>query len=121
MKKHLHFQHNNAGFILPYVLLISTLIFIVLSASITTYQHDVQMMEYHIEQMRIETIIQMGYAQIKRELLDNPDLDQASYTFPDGNIDITVRQMTNNKYQLHMMILTNNGSNYKILHYLFLE
>src|SRR5699024_3718879 len=93
MKKQLSFT-NSLGFILSYVLFLIIIIFIVLSASIHIYKKEMLMTAQHIEQQKIESLIQMGITMFKEELLKKDiDKDYITYTFPDGTVDILVKPL----------------------------
>src|SRR5699024_12432963 len=84
MKKQLSFT-NSLGFILSYVLFLIMIIFIVLSASIHIYKKEMLMTHQHIEQQKIESLIQIGITMFKEELVtEDIHTEKVTYTFPDG-------------------------------------
>lgn len=85
MKKRLYFT-NTKGFILPLSLFVLSLVFIFIMANIYVYQQEGTMTFNHIEQIKGETLIQMGIEKFKEE---NPlEEDTTKYTFPYGTVNI---------------------------------
>lgn len=87
MKKQLSFITEQRGFFLPYVLFITTIIFIVLTASINIYKNDIYITNRLTEQVKIKTMLQMARKQFKDNIdtLDTSS-DQVEYNFPDGTV-----------------------------------
>ena len=109
-------MNKEAGFFLPYVLFITSLVFIVITASINIYQQDIQITHQYIDQLRIETLFQMGQAKFKEEYLPNEmGTIQVKYTFPDGMVTIVYNRIDDFQYKLHFTILTENDSYFTIL------
>lgn len=121
MKKSLHFMNNDNGFILPSILFIIVIMFIVLTTNIKIYYHDQFITEQHLEQLKIETIVQMGRLMVKKELIKAPNTEKVHYTFPDGNITIEIIPMDHAEYHLHLTVVTNNLSTYTNRNRLFLN
>ncbi|MEN1970580.1 hypothetical protein WMZ97_21285 [Lentibacillus sp. N15] len=107
MKKQLYFTHNQQGFILPYVLFIMTIILLVISAMVSTYQNDIRISQHHQDQLNIETLIQMGREQFKQEIdKHTATTGSVSYRFPPGKVNITYLQMGANEYHLLFQVET---------------
>lgn len=114
MKKQLSFT-SESGFIFPYVIFIISLLLIVLLASIHIYKQESHMTQYHFEQIKMETLVQMGLAAFKNDLLEQHiSEDSVTYTFPYGSVLITYS--TTEKAQallLQLTIRTDGHSSYQ--------
>ncbi|HLQ98453.1 MAG TPA: hypothetical protein VK135_07160, partial [Candidatus Dormibacteraeota bacterium] len=89
MKKRSCIISDESGFFLPYVLFIVALVFIIITANIRTYQHEIEITYHHIERVKAETIIQMGLAKFKeRELPTELETLHIDYLFPDGEVTL---------------------------------
>lgn len=121
MKGPLHFINNDHGFVLPYVLFIAAFILIVLSANIQTYEHDIYMTEQHLEQLRIESILQMGHISLKNDLINDNDLKSASYSFPYGELDVEIVRLDQNTFHVFKNVITKNKSKYKLTKHITLH
>lgn len=112
MKKQLSSTNSESGFIFPYVLLIATVLFIVITANINMYRQEIQLTYQTIDQLKVETLLQMGYAKFLEEF-SKEDLDQkitVQYDFPDGNVTIEFNQVTSDEGQLLFQMNTKNNS-----------
>ncbi|HLR75272.1 MAG TPA: competence type IV pilus minor pilin ComGG [Virgibacillus sp.] len=116
MKKQLSFM-NNSGFILPYVLFIITIILIVLSASIHIYKQEINMTHHHIEQLKIETLIQMSIMAFKDDYLnDSLDSGSVTYNFPYGTVHTDYSVETTSTILMQLTIRTDEHSSYQTNH-----
>lgn len=110
MKKQLYFMTKEKGFILPYTLFITTIILLLLTASINIYSREVQMTHQAVEQLKLETLFQMGRTKFKNELSTlNSHNDTIVYTFPDGTVEIEYI-VGEDDHNLHFTIYTKNNS-----------
>lgn len=108
---------NEAGFFLPYVLFITSLVFMIVTTSINIYQQDTQMTHRYVDQLRIETLVQMGLATFRKEYLPNESSTlTVDYVFPDGEVTIVYHLIDEFEYRLHFTVLTVNDSLYTVLH-----
>ena len=118
MKKQLSFITNQHGFFLPYVLFITSLIFILTMSNITIYRNDLQITANQIDQVKIETLFQMGHTKFKEELDKyNKRKDIVNYTFPDGTVDILIDDIHGNQYELYFTIITKEQQSKYIITY----
>lgn len=101
---------NQHGFFLPYVLFITALIFIIVTASINIYKNDTHITHRLVEQTKIKTLVQMSSMKFKENLeeLDSTD-NPITYTFPDGNVEITYLVL--NKQEIRIDFLINTEKN----------
>lgn len=117
MKKQLFIMESESGFFLPYVLFITALIFIIIATSINTYQQDIQITHRLVEQLRIETIVQMGLAKFNQEHLPNEEARiDVSYNFRDGEVTIVYSLINDFEYRLHFTVLAKSGLEYTTSH-----
>lgn len=110
-------KKSEKGFFLPYVLFITSLVLIIVTASAHAYHREIQITHHQIEHIRLETLLQMGLASFKEEHIPN-DLSHftVDYLFPDGEVTITYLLIDDFGYQLRFNILTVNQSVYRIIH-----
>lgn len=98
------------GFILPYTLFITTIILLLLTASINIYSREIQMTHHALEQLKLETLFQMGRTKFKNEFpFPAPVNDTTVYDFPDGRVQIEYIP-TEDEHNLHFTIYTKNDS-----------
>lgn len=117
MKKQLYFMNNQNGFFLPYVLFITSLVFILATSHIATYRSDLQITENQIEQLRIETLFQMGRTKFKNEVYKGKfdgSNNKVFYLFPDGSVEILIKAFDNEQFALFFTIFTNKRSGHKV-------
>ncbi|HEY4602634.1 MAG TPA: hypothetical protein VIG73_15305 [Cerasibacillus sp.] len=113
MKKKSSFITNERGFFLPFVLFFTIVIFMLIMASIKSYQNDVIMTHRLSEHVKIETLYQMGLARFKNDLASQENLiDERTnhffYQFPSGQVDITSERKDDYLY-LAYIITTDKG------------
>ena len=65
IQKRLDFMRQSEGFIFPYVLFIISILFLIITGSITSYQHDTSITDNMLEQVKIETLFQMSHTEFK--------------------------------------------------------
>lgn len=110
MKKQSFFMNNESGFFLPYVLFITTLIFLTVTMSVRTYQHEIEITHHLVDQLRAETMMQMGLALFeKNDFPEGAEPFHVTYDFPDGEVTIKYEYMSELEYYLHFTVLTNGG------------
>ncbi|RDW19194.1 hypothetical protein CWR48_09090 [Oceanobacillus arenosus] len=115
MIKELSFTNNENGFILPYVLFITSLVFIIVTTNIMMYGNDLQLTENQIEQVKIETLFQMQREKFKQEMKEHGlPKPVTTYLFPDGTVKITIIRSTDQVHELNIDITTNNNQHYSI-------
>ncbi|WP_029271021.1 competence type IV pilus minor pilin ComGG [Virgibacillus alimentarius] len=112
MRKQSAFITNQYGFFLPYVMFITTLVFILVTSSVTIYKNDVQITYKLTEQIKTQTLMQMGYTKFKENVdgLENKT-DTIEYMFPDGTVEITYIIKGKQEIQAQFFIKTNNTEN----------
>ncbi|MBP1969745.1 hypothetical protein J2Z83_001852 [Virgibacillus natechei] len=117
MKKRLPFMNNNAGFFLPYVLFVTTIVFIFITATISMYTTNIKVTETHLEQVKIETLFQMAYSKFSEEYKDSElNYGKKNYTFPYGSVEITAEPLDENILHLYFEVTTDKGYVYSITH-----
>ncbi|GAA0602506.1 hypothetical protein GCM10009001_19320 [Virgibacillus siamensis] len=119
MKKRFEFITDRNGFILPYVLFTTALVIIIVTASIQLYKNELQITERQTEQLKIETLFQMGRAQFIESLQDhNLPESPVTYHFPYGDVAIQYKILDTNEHHLYFTITTNRQSVISLPHQL---
>lgn len=118
MKKRLFFMSNQKGFFLPYVLFVSALVLIIVTANINTYNQDIFMTQNHLDQINMETLVQMGRIKFKDEIeIHQKDKGEVEYVFPEGRVALQYTRLTELEYNLLFTIRTRKDSEYIIRNY----
>lgn len=111
MKKQSFFINKQGGFFLPYVLFITAIVLLVVSLGANAYKNDIYIVHNHFEQLKIETIAQMGREKFKSEVSEHTaKKGHVSYTFPQGSAEITYTRMDDTEYTLLFTISTDDKS-----------
>ncbi|WP_077299474.1 competence type IV pilus minor pilin ComGG [Virgibacillus pantothenticus] len=119
MIKKLSFTHKESGFMLPLVLFVTALVFLIISTTVHRYQNNVIMTKNQIEQLKIETLVQMSREKIKQELIQNGEIEnQMDISFPYGEVSVRITSLTPEKYRLFFTITTNNQSKLQLTGFL---
>lgn len=107
-------KKSNAGFIFPYIIFVTMLLLLATTTAIALYQNDHQLTINQLEQTELESLRQMGVAQLfddkTKGKLDLP-FKKTSYTFPNGNVTITYQSHTSLHLYVHIQAQTLNQSN----------
>ncbi|MBC5637204.1 hypothetical protein H8S33_10325 [Ornithinibacillus sp. BX22] len=88
MRKRLDFVHNEKGFILPSVLLLTTFVLLNFSTNMLAYQHDLKITYNLIEQINAQTLFQMSYITYKKDYVPQNKDENLTYQFPNGKVNI---------------------------------
>ncbi|MGY0692926.1 hypothetical protein ACW2QC_09085 [Virgibacillus sp. FSP13] len=112
MKNKSSYINRQGGFILPYVLFIVAIVLLVLTTKVNMYQNDIHIANNHIEQLEIETLLQMGRAKFVDEFSIETikETGNKTYTFPPGIVKITYTRINEMEYQLLFQISTKGKS-----------
>lgn len=93
MKRNLVFIKANIkekGFIFPYILFLAALCLLVVTSSTSIYKNHIQMTTMQMEQIKLDTLIQISHAQFKEELQNNTLIQgQKKYNYPYGSVIIS--------------------------------
>ncbi|MUK87133.1 hypothetical protein GMD78_01805 [Ornithinibacillus sp. L9] len=117
-------MNSQRGFILPSVMFISVFVFIIVLANTYTFQSSVQITDKVIENIKIETLFQMGLARFKNDYANlgyTTEEQTIEYEFPNGNTQITYLYMNENQILLNLNITTENQSKYTLTKQLHLN
>jgi len=121
MKKRLRITNEN-GFFLPYVLVVAIIMLTIITTSIIIYKTEIESTQFFIDQLELETIIQMGRAQFKEEeLYKNNNHGQITYTYPIGEINIMYTMENEQTVFLELDVKTNNDIITKTQNRLFIN
>ncbi|MGJ9456961.1 hypothetical protein [Oceanobacillus sp. CF4.6] len=110
MRKLLSTTNNQHGFILPYVLFITTLALILITAHIQSYQRGMEITDRYLQQLKMETLFQMGRERIKSDIDEITVPGTLDYNFPYGEVRIEVQEIEQNNYELFFTITTNSNN-----------
>jgi hypothetical protein len=76
-------------------------------SNIAIYRNDLQITANQLEQVRIETLFQMGRTKFKEELdPHHKPKDIVNYVFPDGIVEILIDNINGNHYELYISVST---------------
>ncbi|TMN20962.1 hypothetical protein FFL34_01675 [Lentibacillus cibarius] len=107
MKKILSSTAEQKGFILPYVLFFIAIAFIAITFNVNLYRDEVQITKNQTEQLKIETLLQMGRTRFKDEVASDTEIpNPVVYHFPVGNVKIRYAEPHEQKYHLYISIQT---------------
>ncbi|MEC2158427.1 hypothetical protein [Virgibacillus halodenitrificans] len=102
---------NQKGFILPMVLFTISIFFILITATITSYQNEIHMSEAHLERIKMHTLLQMGFQSLMEEYDDPSALPHILYySFLQGEVHITTTSITKDTWETLAKVTTNNLS-----------
>lgn len=108
MKKQLYIT-NETGFYLPYVLIVAIITLSMITTSILVYKNELESTHLLMEQLEVETLIQMGRAQFKKEkMYKRNDEGQLMYEFPNGTVIIDYVRMNEQMVSLQLDVKTTN-------------
>lgn len=116
MQKKYLFIKEEKGFILPFVLVISLIIILLVTTSIKMYQSELLITQNLIDQIKIDTIIQMSLERLKDDLNDkNHSEAQFTYTFPQGDeVYIQSTFLEDNTVNLTYEIIISQTEQYQV-------
>ncbi|WP_249871104.1 hypothetical protein [Oceanobacillus saliphilus] len=100
MKNRLYIISNQKGFTLLYVLYITVIVFLLITASIQNYQRDLEITDRHIQQLHVETLFQMGREKVKSEITHLNFPVTRTYDFSDGQVAVEVKQLNVDTFEL---------------------
>lgn len=81
---------NETGFILPSVVFLIFVLFVIFLANVSVYELELTMGEHHLEQVKIETLIQLGLESYKDDLQKSETfIPKKNYSFPYGEVFIS--------------------------------
>jgi|SRR5699024_413644 len=114
MKKHLKLIRNENGQMLLFVLISASMIIVLFVGAIKLYMNTIEESRFLLEQVEIETIVQMS----KRDLLTLKGKDKElktsyHFTYPNGDIYLTLAKLEDKKYLMNNEIVLKNKSTYE--------
>lgn len=109
-------MNNTSGFMLPYVLLIVSIIFIVATANINIYEQEIEITEQYIEQLKVESLLQMAHDKFRNEHSSiKADRLTVEYDLPSGLVIVSYTIVEEKLKHLHFEIFTDKQSHYTFL------
>lgn len=122
MRKKLFYITNQNGFFLPYVLFIISLTLLIVSANIKIYHNEIYMMNQLTEQIKVESLIQMGHMKYKHEMMNNEKFPETIlYTFPLGDVKVSYISHKDNLVLVRYHVTTNKDIPFTIKSYINLD
>ncbi|WP_121605256.1 hypothetical protein [Virgibacillus sp. Bac332] len=118
MKKILSYTNNEKGFMLPMVMFTIALVLIATITNIQLYQNNKQMTAHQLEQVKMESLIQITREKLKKDLLKDKDLKRNLYHLPEGNISVVVTLLATGKYKVLFSATTVTPFTFHIFGYL---
>ncbi|MBU5466391.1 hypothetical protein KQI49_06020 [Virgibacillus sp. MSJ-26] len=119
MRNKFFYFNNQRGFFLPYVLFIVSLTFLLVTTNIKLYDNEIHMMHHLIEQIKIETLIQMSHMKYREDVNQSNHIPEViSYTFPSGDVTISFLNHKENRAFVHYQITTDNNISFSINDYI---
>lgn len=117
MKKQFHILTNESAFYLPFVLIIAVITLSIITTSIMIYRQELSMTNNIIEQVEIETLIQIARAKFIIEQMYNESLNgQVMYELPHGNVNLLYHYTSDEIVELHFQVETEKQSVFEIIH-----
>lgn len=123
MKKHLKLIRNENGQVLLFVLISASITIVLFIGAVKVYMGTIEESRFLLEQIEVETIVQMS----KVDLLSlNKDDDGElrafyHYIYPNGDIHLKITQGENSRYSINNEIMLKNKSEYQSAYELELE
>lgn len=106
---------NDKGFIFPYVVFIILITFICITTSAVIFTNELDMTQNHIDQLKIETLIQMAYTQFNEEFPPfEHEQEEVHYWYPDGDVKITYTILNDSQVNLYFFVQTVNNDIYTV-------
>ncbi|MFC4404222.1 hypothetical protein [Gracilibacillus xinjiangensis] len=106
-KSYRQYNKKEEGYIFPYLLLIITLLMLFLMNEIRLYEVNQQTVLSHAEQYRLKSLYRLASNQFE---LEEKRPDRTLYSFPDGEVEITYQNSTDNEANYIVGITTLEGS-----------
>lgn len=106
-------MNGDKGFILPFTLFVISLVLLLLAGSLQSYRMDLEITKSQTDQLKAESLFQMGREKWKAEQNGLPSPPSPFfYAFPDGDVIIT--PSSEGAKQLHLIFTIRLDSNGKI-------
>ncbi|MDL4841554.1 hypothetical protein [Aquibacillus rhizosphaerae] len=107
-------MHNSNGFIFPYIMFLAVLVLMVLTSCLSIYKNHIEMTELQLEQIKLETLLQMSDYQFSKELVmeDITEDGQLTYEYPYGFVKINYKIRGGNQLIIEYHATSDNGGNY---------
>ncbi|AIF45391.1 hypothetical protein [Virgibacillus sp. SK37] len=123
MKKRFLFTINNqSGFILPMALFTISIFFILITATITSYQNEILMSEAHLERIKMHTLLQMSFQSVLEEYDEPSALPHTIYySFMQGEVNIITTSITEDTWETLAKVTTDNHSEHTFNHHMNIQ
>lgn len=113
-RKYLCFKKksNQAGFVFPFLLFLTTIVLLVLTYNVRIYQSTVEMSKYHQQNILYDSLYQMAVVDLNHdlaELAEDPDNNQLTYQYPSGDVLIRLNKKENGTIECIYTIQLSSG------------
>lgn len=109
MKKQFVQTKNEAGFYLPLVLVVTTLVLSFITTIVILYQNDVRMTKTIVNQIEMDTLIQMSKEEFTRDIVHLSDSNEKLvYHYPNGDVEIQYEREANETWLVNCTIFLEN-------------
>lgn len=103
-------KKKEAGFYLPYALVVALISLSLLLTMTQVYLHEIEIAHNVTEQLEVETLVQMGKAKLTEELrLEDFKGGHIEYDFPNGKNKIIYIGLIDEHVNVHYNIVTKNN------------
>lgn len=110
MRESLLLMNNERGSYLPFVLIISIIIFSTITTMITVYKNEKIISTQLWELMKTETIVAMTKQKfIDEDMFELGEDGYITYSFPSGDVYVNYNKIEENIYSLFLQIKTDYG------------
>lgn len=111
MKEQLFMNKNEGGYFFPLVLFVVTVLFATVATSTIIYKNEIEIVDKLMEQLHVETIIQMSKVKFQSDALyENENTGNVNYIFPPGDVNINYSMIDSETVLLQMLITTNKST-----------
>lgn len=107
---------NNKGYVLPMVMMISSLLFFILSHQVGLYVTDMKFYHEKFEMYKIDRLLQKGVKDIENALKDK-ELSSAQFVYDEGRATIQISTISQTQKNIRLSVLTNNSRTSTVILY----
>lgn len=114
MKERLKYMKHESGFFLPYTLVVVLITLMILITSVQVYTNEVNISYRTMQQLEIETLIQMGIAKLVQEIsFATFKRGKIVFEFPNGRSELEFISLIDDDINLKFKITTTNNTIYE--------
>lgn len=109
-------RENNNGFVLPMVMIVSTLIFFILSHQISLYVTDMKFYKEKFETYKIDRLLQKGVRDVE-SALHNTYIASTQFFYEEGRANIQITAISPTQKNIRLTVVTNNNRSSTVILY----